>query len=443
MSAASVYGARMTNDPPPLQRAAASVELVQRRIRRVLVATQVLGGLGVGAGVAVTTLLAFQLSGSAALAGLAASASAFGAGLSSAGIGALARYGRRPGLVGGYLLGALGAGTAITAAVVASFPLMVLATFAFGASNASNLQARYAVADLALPGRRARDLSTVVWATTVGAVLGPNLTGPGARVAGVLALPELAGPYLLSATGFLAAAIVMGLGLRPDPLLLARRVAERLPGQLEAGHDGGGPGRAGIVGALVSVRSDPSASAAAATIAAAHAVMVGVMVMTPVHMGGHGASVQLIGLTISLHIAGMYALSPVFGHLADRYGTHRVLGLGFVQLALAVVLAAGGTAHGGIGFMSGLVLLGSGWSACLIASSALLTAALSVEERAPAQGFVDLLMNVAGGTAGAVSGLIMTLLGFPALALITLGLLLVPALLVLRDAPRVRPVPAH
>lgn len=429
------------------------VARVQRRMRRVLVSTQVLGGLGVGAGVTVTTLLAFELSGTAALAGLAASASAFGAGLTSAAIGALARHGRRPGLVGGYLLGTVGAATAILAAVVGSFPLMVVATFAFGASSASNLQARYAVADLAPVERRARDLSTVVWATTVGAVLGPNLTGPGARIAELAGLPELAGPYLLSASGFLAAALVMAIGLRPDPLLLARRLSGSVSGSVErpsavvalpVGSTVGQPRRAGIVGALGAVRSSRSASAAAVTIAAAHAVMVGVMVMTPVHMGGNGASVQLIGLTISLHIAGMYALSPVFGRLADRFGTHLVLGAGLVQLVVAVALAATGEPHGGAAFTLGLVLLGSGWSACLIASSALLTGALAVDERAPAQGLVDLMMNVAGGLAGAVSGLIMTLLGFPALALVTIVLLLVPATLVLRDAPSGhRPARAH
>jgi MFS family permease len=433
----------MTADPLPSHHPAAGLASVQRRIRRVLVSTQVLGGLGVGAGVAVSTLLAFDLSGTAALAGVAASGSAFGAGVAAAVIGALSRHGRRPGLVGGYLVGALGAGTAIAAAVVGSYPLMVLATFAFGASNASNLQARYAVADLALPERRARDLSTVVWATTIGAVLGPNLTGPGARVAVALALPELAGPYLLSATGFIAAAVVMAAGLRPDPLLLARQVSAPLDDVLAVGRLGREPRRSGLLGALASVRSDRSASAAAVTIAAAHAVMVGVMVMTPVHMGSNGASVQLIGLTISLHIAGMYALSPVFGRLTDRYGTHRVLGVGFGQLAAAVVLAANGTAHGGAGFTAGLILLGSGWSACLIASSALLTASVSVEERAPAQGLVDLLMNVSGGVAGAVSGLVMTLLGFPVLALVTLALLLVPITLVLRDSPRVPRAPAH
>jgi MFS family permease len=416
------------------------VARIQRRIRRVLVSTQVLGGLGVGAGVAVTTLLAFELSGSATLAGVAASSAAFGAGVTSAAIGALARFGRRPGLVGGYVLGALGAATAIVAAVVASYPLMVVATFSFGASNASNLQARYAVADLAPRDRRGRDLSTVVWATTVGAVLGPNLTGPGARLATIAGLPELAGPYLLSTAGFLAAALVMVFGLRPDPLLIARRLGAEVDAAdtaagLAVGFVAGEPRRAGLAGALDSVRGDRSASAAAVTIAAAHAVMVGVMVMTPVHMGGHGASVQLIGLTISLHIAGMYALSPVFGRLADRFGPHRVLGVGFVQLLFAVVLAATGTPHGGRSFMLGLILLGSGWSACLIAGSALLTGSLRIEERAPAQGLVDLMMNVAGGAAGALSGLVMTLLGYPALALVTILLLLVPITLVVRDAP--------
>ncbi len=147
--------------------------------------------MGVGAGVTVTTLLAFELSGSAALAGLAASASAFGAGVAAAAIGASSRFGRRPGLVAGYFVGLTGASVAVAAAVIGNFPLMVLATFLFGSSNASNLQARYAVTDLATPGRRASDLSIVVWATTVGAVLGPNLTGPGVAAARLLGVPEL------------------------------------------------------------------------------------------------------------------------------------------------------------------------------------------------------------------------------------------------------------
>jgi MFS family permease len=425
----------------------------QRRIRRVLVATQVLGGLGVGAGVTVTTLLAFELSGSAALAGLAASASALGAGLAAAAIGATARYGRRPGLVGGYLVGLVGAAIAVLAAVVGSFPLMLLATLAFGSSNASNLQARYAVTDLARPERRAGDLSLVVWATTVGAVLGPNLTGPGAAAARLIGVPELGGPYLLSAAGFLAAALLMLVGLRPDPLLTARADArtsqpeEADPAAQRAVHldvadvadvvdvaDVAPARREGLRAALDDVVTHPTARAATASIAASHAVMVGVMVMTPVHMGHYGADITLIGLTISLHIAGMYAFSPLFGRLADRFGAHTVLGLGYLQMLGAVGFAAVSTPRGGLGFHLGLFLLGTGWSSALIASSALLTSSLPLAARAPAQGLSDLIMNVAGAAAGALSGLIMTLIGFRLMSATTLLLLLGPALLVVVDA---------
>lgn len=392
-----------------------------------------LGGLGVGAGVTVTTLLAFELSGSAALAGLAASASAFGAGVAAAVIGAASRHGRRPGLVGGYLVGVTGAGLAITAAVVGDFRLMVVATFLFGSSNAANLQARYAATDLATPERRGFDLSLVVWATTVGAVLGPNLTGPGVAAAGVLGVPELAGPYLLSAAGFASSALLLAVGLRPDPLRLSRSLSAS-----DGGDGRSAPLRRALPTALRAVAADRSARTAVATIASAQAVMVGVMVMTPVHMGHHGADVRIIGLTISLHIFGMYAFSPVFGRLADRLGTRTVLGLGLLQLLLAIALAALSTPQGGVGFLAGLLLLGSGWSASLIGSSALLTSSLPIDARAPAQGLSDLAMNVAGGSAGALSGLLMTLLGFPLMASATVLLVLGPAWLVVDDLRRQR-----
>jgi MFS family permease len=432
-----------------------ALELLQRRTLRLLSAAQVLGGLGVGAGVAVTTLLAFELSGSAALAGLAASASAFGAGIGAALIGASSARGRRPGLVAGYLVGLSGAVLAVLAAVVASFPLMVGATLLFGASNASKLQARYAATDLATAERRGSDLSMVVWATTVGAVLGPNLIGPGVAAADLLGVPELAGPYLLSAAGFAAAAAVLAIGLRPDPLLVARShaadadaaAAAVAVGAMERGlvvpavvpptASGRASGRGALAEGLHAVASDRSARAAIAALASAQAVMVGVMVMTPVHMGDHGAAIRVIGLTISLHILGMYAFSPVFGRLVDRLGSRMVLGLGFGQLAAAVALSTLSDPYGGSGFLLGLLLLGTGWSAALIASSALLTEVLPLESRAPAQGLSDLATNLAGGAAGALSGVLMTLLGFPLMAATTLLLLVVPVAMLLADSRRV------
>lgn len=414
--------------PPPT--AAVDRAAAQRRARRTLVTTQILGGLGVGTGVAVATLLAYDLAGTAALAGLAGSATALGSGVAAAAIGASAHRGRRPGLTAGYLVGAAGALGAVVAASLGSLPLLLLAGFAFGGAGGANLQARYAATDLALPERRAADLALVVWATTVGAVLGPNLTGPGAALAARIGVPALAGPYLLSGAAFALAGVVVATLLRPDPLLAARRLA----GDGAVGAERVGARRA-LGEGLAAVRGLPAARAAAVTIAAAHATMVGVMSMTPVHMGAHGADVQLVGLTISLHIAGMYALSPIVGRLTDRLGPRAVLWLGFAQLAAAVLLAATGEPHGGAGFLAGLVLLGTGWSSCLIGSSALLTATLPLASRAPAQGLTDLTMNAAGATAGGLSGVLVTVLGFPTFATATLALLVIPAALVRRDAP--------
>ena len=402
---------------------------VQTRVRRTLVATQVLGGLGVGTGVAVATLLAYDIAGTAALAGLAGSATALGSGATAAAIGASAHRGRRPGLTAGYLVGAAGALGAVAAAILGSLPLLLLAGLAFGAGGGANLQARYAAADLALPERRASDLALVVWATTVGAVLGPNLTDPGARLAGIAGIPKLAGPYLASGTAFLLAAVTVAVRLRPDPLLLARRL-----GGVTLDATRVGVGRALREGSAA-IRAVPAARAATATIAAAHATMVGVMSMTPVHMADHGAAVRLVGLTISLHIAGMYALSPVVGRIADRYGARASLRLGFAQLLLAVAAAAWGDPHGGALFLAGLVLLGTGWSFCLIGSSALLTAALPLGSRAPAQGLTDLLMNAAGAAAGGLSGVLVAVIGFPVFTLAMPLVLVAPAVLVARHGP--------
>jgi MFS family permease len=394
---------------------------LQRRTVRVLVVSQVLGGVGVGSGIAVVGLLAYELSGTASLSGVSATASTIGAALAALLIARMAdARGRRPGLVAGYLVGAAGAVAAVVAAVVGSFPLHVLASLAFGWASAANLQARYAATDLARPARRARALSTVVWATTVGAVLGPNLTGPGGVVAATVGLPPLAGPYLFSLGSFLAAALVQLVGLRPDPLLAARELA--------ATADVGGHTRAApLRTALGVVRSHPAALAALSSIAAAHATMVGVMVMAPVHLEHHGAALQVIGLTISLHIAGMYALSPLVGRLADRVGRRWTIMGGLGQLAVAVVLAAVAPPTSSAWFQAGLVLLGTGWSFCLVAGSALLTEATPVAARPSVQGASDLVMNLAGGAGGIAAGVVLAVAGFPVLALATLLVLLPPA----------------
>lgn len=405
--------------------AAEAQHALQRRTMRVLVTSQVLGGVGVGSGVAVVGLLAYELSGTASLSGVSATASTLGSAAAAIAIARLSiARGRRPGLVAGYLVGSAGAGLAIVAAVLGAFWLHVLASLAFGWSSASNLQARYAATDLAGPSTRARSLSTIVWATTIGAVLGPNLTGPGEAVSEVLGLPPLAGAYLFSLASFLGAALVQAVWLRPDPLHVVRDTAA-VPAVADTGW-------ATIRAALATIRAIPEARVAVLAITAAHAVMVGVMVMTPVHMEDNGAALNLVGLTISLHIAGMYALSPVMGALADRIGRRAVVLLGIVQLAAAAILAAVADPMGTALFPGGLILLGTGWSACLIAGSAWLTDAVPVDRRPAVQGTSDLAMNLAGAVGGTLAGIVLAVAGYAALAFGSLLLLLPAAVATLR-----------
>ena len=201
------------------------VAAAQRHTVRTLVTTQAIGGIGLSAAIAVGALLAKDITGSDGLSGLAQTAQTLGAAVVAAILAAfMSRHGRRPGLTIGYLAGAVGGGLCLASGVIRFFPLLLVGMVLLGAVTATNLQSRYAATDLALPARRGRDLSTVVWATVIGSVLGPNLSGPGAVVAGWLHIPEKTGPFVFTIAALLAAAAVMGALLRPDPLLLARSV---------------------------------------------------------------------------------------------------------------------------------------------------------------------------------------------------------------------------
>jgi MFS family permease len=382
---------------------------VQRRTVGTLVAAQSLGGVGITIGIAVAAILAEQLSGSAALAGLAQTMQVLGAALASFLLAHLmGKRGRRAGLVLGYLLGAGGAALCVLAGVVESFALLLAGATLLGATTAANNQSRYTATDLARPERRARALSLVVWATTVGAVAGPNLTGPAGRAAERLGLPTLTGPFLFGLLGILAAALVVGVFLRPDPLLVARQAA------LDRGAPAGTSGTAWRKVVEV-VRTCPGVAAGGAALALAHAVMIAVMVMTPLHMHHGGATLEIIGVVISGHVLGMFALSPAVGWAADRFGRPPVLSAGagvlLVSLLVSGTAPAGASAQIGIG----LFLLGLGWSLCTIAASTLLSESAPLSARTDVQGAADLVMGVFAAAAGVVAGVVMGGLGFVAL----------------------------
>ncbi|MEV0120059.1 MFS transporter [Streptomyces sp. NPDC050703] len=403
---------------------------LRRRTTAVLIASQILGGLGVPIGIALAPVLATEVSGSEAFSGLAPTASVAGTALLSLPLAALmTARGRRPGLVLAYVIGAVGAGLVVLASVAGSFPLLLVGMAAFGAGSSANLQARFAAADLVEPDRRGRAISHVIWATTIGSVLGPNIAAPTSRLFEGTAVPEQAGPFLFAAGIFAVAALVVAVLLRPDPLLTARALAPR---------EDEDPRSRSLRAGVAAVAASPMARLALVTVAASHTVMVSIMVMTPVDLGHHGASLQLVGLVISGHIAGMYAFSPVLGWLADRFGRLSVIGLAVGLLGCAALLAGtAGPSHGQTA--AGLFVLGLGWSAGLVSGSALLTDSVPQAARAAVQGLSDLTMNTAAGIGGAVAGLIVAQAGYGWLNLIG-GLVLLPlAALAVRRAVRNTP----
>ena len=381
------------------------VSAVQRRTIAVLSAGQVLGGISFGATVSLGAVLAAQISGDDALSGLATAAITLGTALTAVPLAALARArGRRPALATGMTVALGGVGLVIAAVATGSFPLLLVAFALIGAGQAANLQSRFAATDLATDASRGRDLSIVVWTTTLGAVLGPNLVGPGEVLGDQLGMPSLTGPYLFTVVAQALGIALYLVALRPDPLVMAQ--------QLVAGHDSQ---------AERIVRADRPRVAryATAAIVGAHGVMVSIMAMTPIHLLHHGATLTIVGLTISLHIAGMYALSPVFGLLADRWGRVRTILLGCGILAGCVGVIALDQ-HDSAAVTVALVLLGLGWSAVTVAGSALLTEASAEDLRTRRQGRNDFLMSLVAAVGATGAGGLLSWVGFAGLALFAL-----------------------
>ncbi|GAA1744563.1 Major Facilitator Superfamily protein [Dietzia kunjamensis subsp. schimae] len=429
-----------THTAPEASRATA-----QRRILTVLVLAQLLAGAGLAAGITVGALLAEDLLGGPGLSGLPSALFTGGSALAAIAVGKLSQArGRRPGLAAGFAVGALGAVGIVAATALESLPLLFLSFVIYGSGTATNLQARYAGADLATDATRARSLSYVLLGTTAGAVAGPNLVGPTGVVAEALGLAPLAGPFLLAAAAYGGAALVISLLLRPDPLLEARRM------EIAAAE-------AALTSSSSSSTPSPSSSPSPAAEAAAPAadserhavapvptriwtadvitgvvvmaltqfVMVGLMTMTPVHMRAHDHTVTVVGVVISLHVAAMFLPAPLSGLLVDKFGTRAVA----VSAGL-VLLAAGGLAalappQSTALVALALILLGLGWSLGLVAGTTVLTTSVPTTVRASVQGQADVAVALSGAAGGLLSGLVFAWIDFRGLGFTLAALSLV------------------
>ena len=405
--------------PAPAATAADSRQAsVQRRILGVLVLAQIIGTVGVGVAPSIGVLLAEDVTNSEVWAGLARTASTLGAALFGLPLGSLAaRRGRRVALTTGWLAAASGAAMLVGASQWQSALLLFPGLVLIGIGSAVALQSRFAATDRALPQQRGRALAFVVWVGTLGSVIGPNLGIPGGWIRDATGLTAYAGAFLIAAAALGAAGLVVALALRPEPLSLGLPSAGP-----DTGKSGGAEPSPRLQGMrqpmrelVAAVRSSKRSGTAVLAIVTAQVVMVSVMTMTPVHLNHHGGTVTIIGLTISLHIVGMYALAPIVGVVIDRKSARFAVATAVAILAAALLLAVANPESTATVVVA-LVLLGIGWSFTNVAGSALFNEALTTPNRARAQGAVDALANLCGAAAAFLSGPFLAVSGFAALA---------------------------
>lgn len=395
-----------------------------RRILGTVAASQVLGGAGLAAGVTVGALLAQDMLGATGLAGMPAALFTLGSAGAAFLVGRLSQQrGRRVGLAAGFLAGGAGAGGVVLAAVTDSVPLLFLSLLVYGAGTATNLQARYAGTDLAAPTQRGTAVSIALVATTLGAVAGPNLVAPLGELATSLGIPPLAGPFLLAAVAYSAAALVLVIWLRPDPFLLSAAIAR---------HDAGAPSaEPGANTPVVPKASNRGVVVGTTVMVLTQVAMVAIMTMTPIQMSDHGHGLTEVGIVIGVHIGAMYLPSLVTGILVDKLGRMFMSIAAGITLLIAGIVAATAPADSMTQLIIALALLGLGWNFGLIAGTALIVDATPVATRAKTQGSIDVLIALAGAAGGALSGVIVAASSYATLSLAggVLSILLIPVVL--------------
>jgi MFS family permease len=408
----------------------------QRRTLTILLSAQILSGAGLAAGITVGALLAEQMLGSSRFSGLPTVFFTIGSAAAAVGVGRVSQnLGRRAGLSAGYLTGALGSLGVVVAASLGNVALLFASLLVYGAGAATNLQARYAGADLAAPSRRGRAVSIVLVATAVGAIIGPNLVSLTGTLATTVGIPTLAGPFMLAGAAYAAAGIVLWVLLRPDPLLLARSVAAK--SQSEKATTGSSASAAAAVSETELRRWSWGVASGAGIMILTTLIMVAIMTITPIHIEHSGHSIDVTGAVIAAHVAGMFLPSPFSGWLVDRFGYLPIAVASGVTLLAAGLLAAWAPVDSVATLLLALVLLGLGWNLGLVSGTTLVTDAAPLATRARTQGVVEAGIALAGAGGGLTSGLIVTATSYATLSLAGgfLALLIIPIAAVARAVP--------
>ncbi|MGU3369082.1 MFS transporter [Bacillus mycoides] len=386
--------------------------------------SQMFGGAGLAAGITVGALLAQQMLGTDAYAGLPAAMFTMGSAVAAFFVGKLSqKYGRRIGLATGFIIGGLGAIGVVLAALTNSIILLLVSLLIYGAGTATNLQARYAGTDLADKKQRATAISITMVMTTFGAVAGPNLVGVMGNFADSIGIPNLAGPFILSAAAFILAGLVLFVMLRPDPLIIANIIETYKQEHTYKGQP--------VTEEIIENKRGVTVGAIVMILTQIVMVAIMTMTMTPVHMGHHGHGLSAVGLVIGFHVGAMYLPSLVTGMLIDKIGRTTMSIAGGMILLAAGVIAAIAPSDSLLLLIVALSLLGLGWNLGLICGTAQIVDSTTPSTRAKTQGKIDVFIALAGASGGAMSGMVVANSSYAALSLAggLLALLLIPVVM--------------
>lgn len=357
------------------------------------------------------TLISAEIGGDGA-SGLPNTAGVLGTALGALSIGALmARFGRRRALLLTYTQATAGALIVFGGAVAHALPPIMVGMLLLGFGNGGALLSRYVAAELYPNDRKGTALSAIVWSGTVGAILGPGLIAPAASAAGAQGLPSLSGPVAASAmvTGLAAlATVILPRGLVADGARVRRRAMD-----------------------FTALRR-PAVRLSIVAMAAAQVAMVAVMLMTPVQLHHHGHGLGVVGMILGAHMIGMFALAPVSGRIADRFGGRTAIALGMAVLVAAAGLAGMLPTSHEVGLPIALFLLGYGWNLALVGGSSVLSRDLPGETRIQLQGMIDAMVWGSSAIASLSAGPLFGLGGYPLLAMMAGLLALVPITMLVR-----------
>lgn len=397
------------------------LETIARKITGVLFAQQSLASAGFIAAATLNSIVGKELSGHSDWAGvptavylLAGAFSAFIWGYIYDAIG------RRNGLSSGLSIGVAGSSVTFYSIAIHSFPLFLTGMVLMGIANAAVQLGRFAAAEVSKPEHRGQAISNVVIGGTVGSVIGPFVAGPAGSLVRSWGVDELAGAYLVAALLFAVGAVVVFIGLRPDPREIGKQIAEQFPETvIKHTH----------IRNLREIFGQPAALVALLGMVLGQMVMVLVMVITSLHMRGHNHNLSDISAVVASHTFGMYAFSIISGRLADRWGRGPVILTGAATLVVACLAATISPDVLPLGVA--LFLLGLGWNFCFVGGSTLLADQLSPAERARTQGFNDLLVGLASALGSLESGFIFASLGYNMMAYVSAAFALIPVIVVI------------